>query len=133
MTTYSNRSNATRAAKKAGLEKFSIIEVDGKFSIEESKPLPAAEPTKADKRSAAMADRADFSAKQKAPKAAKAPKANGISMGERARITKQQAKAPAPKKAPARSKAPAPGAKGAKLIEMITRGATISELMKALG
>jgi hypothetical protein len=62
-TTYSNRSNAARAAKKSGLEKFSIIEVDGKFGFEDAKPAPVAvKPTKADKRSAEMADRSDFAA-----------------------------------------------------------------------
>jgi Protein of unknown function (DUF3489) len=116
--TYSNRSNAARAAKKAGLEKFSIIEVDGKFSFEDATPTPAPAPEKAQKAA-------------KPPKATKAPKVAKV------------AKAPAKARKVARvkdsagtvcSKATEPrGAKSAQLIDLVTQGATISELTETLG
>src|ERR1700730_1391795 len=114
-TTYSNRSNAARAAKKSGLEKFSIIEVDGKFGFEDAKPAPVAvKPTKADKRSAEMADRSDFAAKQKAPRKAR----SATPAVRRVRDIQPGAALVGP---------------NATIISLVTKGATISELMETLG
>ena len=96
MTTYSNISNARRAAKKAGLEKFSITEVDGKFGFEDATPAPVV--TKSDK-----APRKPRSAKP-AVRRVRDIKPGAALVGANATI-----------------------------ISLITRGATITELMETLG
>jgi Protein of unknown function (DUF3489) len=93
MTTYSNRSNCARAAKKAGLEKFSIIEVDGKFGFE----APVA--VKADK-----APRKPRSANPAVRRVRRAMQPGAALVGANATI-----------------------------ISLVTKGATISELMETLG
>ena len=95
MTTYSNISNARRAAKKAGLEKFSITEVDGKFGFEDATPPVV---TKADK-----APRNPRSAKPAVRRVCDI-KPGAALVGANATI-----------------------------ISLITRGATITELMETLG
>ena len=107
LKSYSNASNARRAAKAANLIGFTLVkEGTGFVIVEAPAPAPAlastaptGAPTKADKRSAAMADHDAFKAKQRAPRKAKAPKA----------------------------------LKKDGLVAMVTKGATTAELMEALG
>src|ERR1700730_4806245 len=81
LKSYSNASNARRAAKAANLIVFTLVKQGPGFVIVEAPaPAPAlastaptGAPTKADKRSAAMADHDAFKAKQRAPRKAKAP------------------------------------------------------------
>jgi hypothetical protein len=126
MKMFSNASNARRGARQAGLTDFAIVEVDGKFGFEEKFSFdapahePAPEPTKADKRSKAIAA-VEASKPPRKAKAVKAPKAPKVA---------KAAKAAARKSRPPSEK---PGTKGAQLIAMVTKGATITELMEALG
>jgi hypothetical protein len=115
MKMFSNASNARRGARQAGLTDFAIVEVDGKFGFEEKFSFdapahePAPEPTKADKRSKAIAA-VEASKPPRKAKAVKAPKAKAV------------AKAPA-KKALVKDQ----------LFAMITNGATTAQIAEAFG
>jgi hypothetical protein len=129
---YSNPSNARRAAKAAKLVDFTIYKEGNWHKIRvaaETVAAPAPAPEKA-ATSLARTPKAPMAAK--APKAPKAPKAAKAKTAPKA---KREAKAPAKKAAARKATAPSekPGTKGAQLIDMISRGATITELMETLG
>lgn len=120
---FSQKSNATRAARKQGLK-------DGEFKIEEkgagwvikvtAKPSAAAKPAKAEKAPKVKAAKAAKPAK--APKAPKAPKA----------AAPKKERAPKAAKPAGEAKAPRDTAKQ-KVIEMLQRpkGASIAEIIEA--
>lgn len=112
--TYSNKSNASRAARKSGLTDFAIVEIDGKFGFKErlnfEPPAPAPEPAPRKVKAKAPVTKAEF----------------------------ESVAAPAPRKAKAAAKKaaaskPARGTKKDQLFAMVTKGATTAEIADAFG